>query len=1023
MTQYLDTKRLNKEKSVNLNKHELYLNKSKEMFRGMFNYDGVIFGSEKDIITLKCLKHGEFNISVKNHLRNSFGGCVECAVEQQKKDILDNFKERGTKKFNGMFTYEKVTVIQRNTRITVTCTQHGEFNIIQENHMQSGYGGCAGCREPFNLKKSADRLKERMSAQKNGQFVYDKTDVFSKAQVTITCKDHGDFETLLERHRYSEYGNCEQCLKIGDGKRNAHKFILRAQLKHGDQFNYDKVDSIHLGDIITVACKDHGEFDVPYANHTESSDGGCLACRKEKRLSHRGECFENFKKASFKKHGDKYSFDKTEYSRSKAFVITCKEHGEFTATAHHHLDCDTAGCGKCVTDAKKHAVEKNFQQESTLKHGDKFDYSNTEHKSKSIYVMVRCKKHGEFKVAKYAHVSLDCGGCEKCRTESYDDKRLARFKVSATKKHGTRFTYDAVKPSDLDGGITIHCAMHGVFQTNIRNHMRYENGDCQSCLWETKRVRKQERYIQLLKEVHGEAFNYDKTYFVDNLTPFTVACVKHGEFTIVPLSHHTRNFGGCEGCKKDQFNLEKSQELLTKLEEKYADRFEYIDFKVQRKTDTFTARCKTHGDFKTSVKNLLEDINCPSCMKKDRSNKRLSDFIHESKAKYGDNHHDYSLIDAYVNKITTLPIRCIKHDIVFNQTPLLHLNGSGCPTCKAAARFEGYVAEQIEALAQHLGCGYDLNGSTYKGWDKNIDVVCKKHGVFERQYNMLLKIKMPCYKCANEKQVQKKREIFLKKAHRVHGDRYDYTDTVMEKAFIPIEVRCREHGVFSILRGSHLAGGNCPKCISKNKIKRTKDEWLSAYSLAHGERYTYTRVPNLIYLGKSITVGCRVHGDFLIRPETHLRIGCPTCRKEESFMVKCINMAQGKFKGKYSFEMTAPISSRTQPLKLVCNQHGLFTTTYKSMRKAAEDICPTCLSGGMNTEILKANITERFGDKLLTSMIVFSGWDKPIKLQCRQHKEFYTTPRKAMRMHFDCRWCKEEEKELNRSKNNQTVVY
>ncbi len=57
-------------------------------------------------------------------------------------------------------------------------------------------------------------------------------------------------------------------------------------------------------------------------------------------------------------------------------------------------------------------------------------------------------------------------------------------------------------------------------------------------------------------------------------------------------------------------------------------------------------------------------------------------------------------------------------------------------------------------------------------------------------------------------------EDFLNKVKKVHGDKYDYTNTIYIKHKEKIEVFCKKdgHGKYSLTANHHLKGVGCPKC-------------------------------------------------------------------------------------------------------------------------------------------------------------------------------------------------------------------
>ncbi len=64
-------------------------------------------------------------------------------------------------------------------------------------------------------------------------------------------------------------------------------------------------------------------------------------------------------------------------------------------------------------------------------------------------------------------------------------------------------------------------------------------------------------------------------------------------------------------------------------------------------------------------------------------------------------------------------------------------------------------------------------------------------------------------------------EEFIKRALGVHGDRYDYTDTIYTNKRTKIKITCKKHGVFEQLPLHHLNGHNCPVCSNKKKDTAT----------------------------------------------------------------------------------------------------------------------------------------------------------------------------------------------------------
>lgn len=58
-----------------------------------------------------------------------------------------------------------------------------------------------------------------------------------------------------------------------------------------------------------------------------------------------------------------------------------------------------------------------------------------------------------------------------------------------------------------------------------------------------------------------------------------------------------------------------------------------------------------------------------------------------------------------------------------------------------------------------------------------------------------------------------KREIFIKKAKLIHGDKYDYSKIAIKKAHDKLCIICPEHGEFNVTPNHVITRGDaCPYC-------------------------------------------------------------------------------------------------------------------------------------------------------------------------------------------------------------------
>lgn len=164
----------------------------------------------------------------------------------------------------------------------------------------------------------------------------------SKEKVIIICPIHGEFLQVASSHLQGQ--GCKKCNIdfLADVKRlTTEKFIKKAILKHGNKYNYSKVEYINSITKVVIICPIHGEFlQTPHAHF--NLDHGCEKCSFTKRTYTIQEIIEKFKNI----HGYKYNYNKVFYKGIMLkVIITCPVHGDFLQKVADH--CRGHGCPRC----------------------------------------------------------------------------------------------------------------------------------------------------------------------------------------------------------------------------------------------------------------------------------------------------------------------------------------------------------------------------------------------------------------------------------------------------------------------------------------------------------------------------------------------------------------------------------------------------------------------------------------------------------------------------------------------------
>lgn len=175
---------------------------------------------------------------------------------------------------------------------------------------------------------------------------------------------------------------------------------------------------------------------------------------------------------------------------------------------------------------------------------------------------------------------------------------------------------------------------------------------------------------------------------------------------------------------------------------------------------------------------------------------------------------------------------------------------------------------------------YNYSLSNYSMNKIPVTIICPEHGVFNQRPNNHM-LGQGCYRCG--KYITKKittNEEFIKKAKKVHGEKYDYSKINYIRDKSKIEIICRLHGVFKQSPNNHLRGQDCPSCFPHNK-KKTKEEFIQNAQKIHKNRYCYDDI-EYQSRDKKVKIKCSTHGMFMQSPYAHLfGQGCPLCRESK----------------------------------------------------------------------------------------------------------------------------------------------
>ncbi|MFW1815775.1 hypothetical protein ACG9X6_14105 [Acinetobacter guillouiae] len=132
------------------------------------------------------------------------------------------------------------------------------------------------------------------------------------------------------------------------------------------------------------------------------------------------------------------------------------------------------------------------------------------------------------------------------------------------------------------------------------------------------------------------------------------------------------------------------------------------------------------------------------------------------------------------------------------------------------------------------GDKYDYSKVDYQDNKTKVIIICKLHGEFQQQPNHHT-AGHGCIVCSGKKKLTK--QEFVKRSIEIHGNRYDYTESVYYKTTEKIKIKCLKHGFFEQVANSHLTGSGCPRCFHSSL---SRDSYQKLCSEKHeGKSHLY----------------------------------------------------------------------------------------------------------------------------------------------------------------------------------------
>lgn len=168
---------------------DTYIKKAKQAHRcDKYSYGNVTYENKRHNIIITCKHHGNFEQRPDLHLIGH--GCPQCGDDKSRLTIKDFIQRSKAAYGEDKYSYEKSKYKGINSKLTLTCKEHGDFLITPRNHLRG-----QGCRQCLTATTGYSRTYFQQTCDKNSKGIgalyliqcFSKKEVFYK--IGITSRD------------------------------------------------------------------------------------------------------------------------------------------------------------------------------------------------------------------------------------------------------------------------------------------------------------------------------------------------------------------------------------------------------------------------------------------------------------------------------------------------------------------------------------------------------------------------------------------------------------------------------------------------------------------------------------------------------------------------------------------------------------------------------------------------------------------------------------------------------------------
>jgi hypothetical protein len=407
--------------------------------------------------------------------------------------------------------------------------------------------------------------------------------------------------------------------------------------------------------------------------------------------------------------------------------------------------------------------------------------------------------------------------------------------------------------------------------------------------------------------------------------------------------------------RRHYYTLEQFHQITKEI---HGEKYDYSLVKqseIRTLTTKFPVSCIICQHYwSTSIASHIKlKAGCPNCAKQIKWT--YDRFITAAQQIHGDK-YDYSKVtpDHIKNKRSKIPLSCKICLYNWNSSIDRHINAkAGCRNCAGNAPWT--LSRLLMAAYKVHGEKYDYSRVTENHIHRastRIPISCKDCG--RKSFPTIRDhIHRPhqCPGCIrNHKWTY---ELFLARAHEIHGDRFDYSNVRPEhvqgvKSKVPLNCRICDYDWSPTIYGHIHSQYGCPNCAGK--VKWVYQVFLDRAKEIHGDKFDYSQITlDQVHGGKShVPISCRTcRYAWTPTVDGHIngKYGCPNCHgcrpwQYDEFLIVARDIHGDKFD--YSNVTPDHIRGRRSRLPINCRTCQYNWNPTLNTHIHGKKGCPNC---------------------------------------------------------------------------------